>query len=111
MPTEFLEQVRQAVLAHPWITQIATRQEGRVARARLKLKRGAFVDVYYNAQTGSVSFAYIERGQRLFGANNMKIGWPIHPFDEPEEHQASPPLTVQEFLELLAHELARRGKI
>lgn len=111
MLTEFLEQVRQAALAHPWIAHVEARIEGRVARARLRLKRGAFVDVYYNAQTRSVSFAYIERRQRLFGANNMKIGWHVHPFEAPQEHRASPPLTVGEFLQRLEQELASRGKI
>jgi hypothetical protein len=110
-PAEFLERVRQAASAYSWITTMELRSLGQVARARLKLKRGAYVDVYYNAQTGSISFAYIERGRRRFGANNMKIGWHIHPFNDPQEHRPSPPLTVQEFLELLAEELARRGKI
>jgi hypothetical protein len=111
MLADFLEQVRQAALAYPWITGMEVRTAGRVARMRLHLRARVFVDVYYNAETGSVSFAYIERGRRRFGANNMKIGWHIHPFDEPEEHQPSAPLTVQEFLELLAQELAQRGRI
>lgn len=106
MAADFLAEVRQAAQSRPWITQVETRLEGRVARARLRLRRHAFVDLYYNAETGSISFAYIERGKRRFGANNMKIGWHIHPFDDPEEHWASPPLTVREFLELLTRELA-----
>ena len=110
-PADFLEQVRQAALLYPWITQIESRVEGRVARARLRLRREGFVDLYYNAETGSISFAYIERGRRRFGANNMKIGWHLHPFDEPEEHRPSAPVTVREFLELLAQELAGRGRI
>lgn len=73
MPADFLEQVRQAALIYPWVTQIETRSEGRVARARLQLHRGAFVDIYCNVETGSVSFAYIERGKRRFGANNIPL--------------------------------------
>ncbi|GBC76337.1 hypothetical protein HRbin07_00536 [bacterium HR07] len=111
MAADFLEQVREAARAHSWITQVETHREGRVARARLRMKQSAFIDVYYNMETGSISFAYIERGKRRFGANNMKIGWHIHPFDEPGEHRPSPPLTIEEFLELLAQELAQRGKI
>lgn len=110
-PAEFLERVRQAASAYSWITALDAHIVGQVARARLRLKPKAFIDVYYNAQTGSISFAYIERGHRLFGANNMKIGWHIHPFGDPQEHRPSSPLTVQEFLELLAQELGRQGKI
>lgn len=106
---DFLQQVQQAARNYSWVAQIETRSEGQVARARLRVRRGAFVDIY--RETGSVSFAYIEGGQRRFGVNNMKIGWHIHPFDNPEEHRPSLPLTVREFLELLAQELAQRGKI
>jgi hypothetical protein len=111
MLRDFVEQVRQAARAYPWIVRIEARTEGRVARMRLHVRARVFVDIYYNAETGSVSFAYIERGQRRFGANSMRIGWHVHPFDNPEEHRPSPPLTVQEFLEVLAQELAQRGRI
>ena len=46
---------------------------GRVARLRLFLADDRFVAVYYNAQTGSISYAYIEGEQRLLGANKLKI--------------------------------------
>jgi hypothetical protein len=36
-----------------------------VARLRLFLADDRFVAVYYNAQTGSISYAYIEGEQRL----------------------------------------------
>lgn len=36
---------------------------GRVARLRLYLADDRFVAVYYNDETGSISYAYIETGQ------------------------------------------------
>jgi len=111
MSEMFLEQLTKAAQSHPWIRNIEIHTAGKVVRARLGILREAFVDVYYNAQTGSTSYAYIEEGQRKFGANNMRIGWHIHPFGREKEHQSGKPLTPEQFLQRLEEELKQRGKL
>mgnify|MGYP000029321213 CR=1 FL=1 len=59
----------------PWAYETA---KGRV-KARLWLDND-FVDVYFNSEKGTISYAYIERGRRIFAANNFRIGWHLHPF-------------------------------
>lgn len=93
-----------------WIKRADPKKAGKVTRIRLWLNAD-FVDVYHNAQTGSTSYAYIEGGQRLFGANNMRIGWHLHPFGQPDLHQLSSPISILEFLQRLEAELKARDKI
>jgi hypothetical protein len=88
MPESFVQQVLQAVKSHFWIQRVEHQIIGKVAKLRLLLADDRFVAIYYNAQTSSTSYAYIEDGDRLFGANNMKIGWHIHPWGEVDKCRA-----------------------
>jgi hypothetical protein len=63
MPETFIRQVLQAAQARLWIKRIESQMVGRVARLRLYLADDRFVAVYYNDETGSISYAYIETGQ------------------------------------------------
>lgn len=111
MPELLVQQVLQAVQTHPWIRRVEYQVVGKVARLRLFLADDRFVAVYYNAQTGSISYAYIEGEQRLLGANNMKIGWHIHPYGQEATHIPSQPVSIEAFLRLLEKALSERGKL
>ena len=110
MVEEFYKEVTEAARQFTWIKRIDSRIVGKVMRARLWLN-DEFVDVYYNAQTGTTSFAYIEKGERVYGANNMRIGWHLHPFGETNLHEVSSPFSIFDFLRSLEKELRRRGRI
>ncbi len=69
MPESVVQQVLQAVQSHTWIQRVEHQIIGKVAKLRLFLAENRFVAIYYNAQTGSTSYAYIEGEDRLFGAN------------------------------------------
>jgi hypothetical protein len=56
---------------------------------RVPLTVGGFVDVFYNEQTGTTAYAFIQGAQRVFGAGNTG-GWHIHPFDDPARHDPLP---------------------
>ena len=56
---------------------------------RVPITTGGFVDVFYNAQTGTMAFAFIRRGQRVFGADNTG-DWHVHPFASPSRHDPLP---------------------
>lgn len=109
-PQDFAQEVRNAARSFPWIQRIEPTIIGKIARIRLWLNQD-FVDIYYNAQTGSISYAYIEQGERKFGANNMRVGWHLHPFGAVSAHQSIPPLSPQEFFQRLEEELKRYKKI
>lgn len=111
MPEPLVQEVLQAAQARPWIKRVEHQVVGKVARLRLFLAEDRFVAVYYNAQTGSISYAYIEGEQRLLGANNMRIGWHIHPYGQEAAHVPSQSVSIEEFLRLLENALTERGKL
>lgn len=68
-----------------------------VVKFRVDMTDSSFMDVFYNADTGKVSFAWIVGEQRVFGVDNTR-GWHVHPLCDPVRHQAHPPMTFEEFL-------------
>jgi len=111
MPETFIKRVLGASKSHAWIKSVEQQHTGKVAKLKLVLGDDQFVAVFYNSHTGSTSYAYIERGVRLFGANNMKIGWHLHPWGDDEKHIASDPLTINQFLLRLEKHLRESQKL
>lgn len=111
MPESFLTQALQAAQSLSWVTHIEHQTSGRVVRLKLFLDSESFVAVYYNADTGSTSYALVEQGQRLFGANNMKIGWHIHPWGQEDRHIRSEPVSIEEFLKRLEKALREHHRL
>ncbi len=110
MPESFIRETLEVSRSFAWIKRIDSKTIGKVAKARLWLN-DEFVEVYYNAQTNSISFAYIKEEERVFGANNMRIGWHVHPFGQASFHEPSLPLSIAEFLQALEKELRQKGKL
>ena len=80
-----------------------------VVKIRVFLTYGAFIDVFYNTDTGNCSYALIEGAARVFGADNAFIGWHIHPFDDPNQHLPSSEASFDDFLKIVeAHNAKRR---
>jgi hypothetical protein len=111
MPEKFLSEVLQAAQSRNWISRIEQSITGKVARLRLFLDEKRFIAVYHNAETGSISYAYIEGEKRLFGANNMKVGWHKHPWGEEDRHVKSKPVSIADFLSDLEEALKEHGKM
>lgn len=64
---------------------------------RIPLTIGNFVDIFYNEETGTTAYALIEKGKRIFGADNAG-GWHVHSFENPDEHQSlDEPVSAKEF--------------
>ncbi len=68
-----------------------------VLKLRAHVGTLAFVDVFFNAETGKTSFALIKDGYRTFGADNTR-GWHLHPFDSPESHRPCEEMSFESFL-------------
>jgi len=60
-----------------------------------------FINVFYNLDTDKTAFALIQARQRIYGVDNAKIGWHQHPFANPRQHVACPPLTFAAFLSIV----------
>ncbi|MBI4745064.1 MAG: hypothetical protein HY786_00600 [Deltaproteobacteria bacterium] len=69
-------------------------------KVRAVLNESIFIDVFYNAETCKYSFALIRDNKRIFGADNLR-GWHIHPFENPDEHIDSDPVSLENFLNMI----------
>lgn len=69
-----------------------------VLSMRVHLEDESFIEVFYNATTSKTAYALIVDGQRIFGKDNVKIGWHVHPWDRPAAHESCEPVTFAEFL-------------
>lgn len=68
-----------------------------ILSVRVYLQDDAFIQAFYNVATGKVSFALVKE-QRLYGKDNAKRGWQVHPFDQPATHVACAPVDLATFL-------------
>lgn len=71
-----------------------------VVKIRAIIHGSLFIDIFYNAETGKYSFALIRNNDRIFGADNLRF-WHIHPFEDPESHIETAPVSLSGFLEML----------
>lgn len=46
----------------------------------------AFIEAFYNLTTQRASFALIVAGRRVYGKDNARRGWHVHPFGSPDNH-------------------------
>jgi len=70
-----------------------------ILKVRVHLTNGWFIEVFYNLATAKTAFALISGGKRIYGKDNAKMGWHVHPFAQPERHVACAPVTFPEFLD------------
>jgi hypothetical protein len=68
-----------------------------VLKLRAHLGALAFIEVFFNEETGKTSFALIKNSQRIFGADNTRA-WHLHPFDNPESHGPCEEMSFESFL-------------
>ena len=69
-----------------------------VLSLRIVLVDKSFIEVFHNATTGKTSFALIVENHRVYGKDNAKMGWHVHPFDDPDAHNACDPVSFETFL-------------
>ena len=83
---EFEQQVFAAAMASPLCDIPAVRRLTATSiNLRINITAGGFVDAFFNEQTGTIAFALIRQGQRVFGVDNTG-GWHVHPFASPDQH-------------------------
>lgn len=58
----------------------------------------AFIEAFYNVATGRTSLALIVAGRRVYGKDNARRGWHVHPFGNPDDHQPCQEIDFAGFL-------------
>jgi hypothetical protein len=54
---------------------------------RLYIRAALFIQLFYGHRTGSLFFALIEEGERIFGMDREHDKWHLHPFGNPASHE------------------------
>jgi hypothetical protein len=70
---------------------------------RVFLLNASFINIFYNLATNKTAFAWIRKGKRVYGKDNAKMGWHVHPFEFPEQHLRCEPITFESFLREVEH--------
>ena len=73
-----------------------------VLKTRIFLTIPAFIDVYYNPTNGICSYTLVQDNRRIYGADNVFIGWHIHPFKDPSDHRLCDEVEFDDFLKTVA---------
>ena len=74
-----------------------------ILKGRVFLQKERFLQVYFNELTGTVAFALIEQGKRVWGVDYDKgRGWHLHSVDHPEAHENINPPTIEEMVAFLS---------
>jgi hypothetical protein len=97
---QFLVMLRQACHRSYLVDHVIVQAiDADTLNVRVHLTRtGAFIKVFYNVTTDRAAFALVENEQRVYGVDNAKMGWHVHPFADPMQHVACAPTPFEEFL-------------
>ena len=69
-----------------------------ILNVRVYLVDDSFIEAFYNVTTNKTAFALIVNNQRIYGKDNAKLGWHVHPMDNPSAHNLCPPVSFEKFL-------------
>ena len=106
----------QEALERVWFVQSLeeTERTDLTLSLRLHIRPALFVQAFLGESSGSLYFALIEGGRRIFGIDREGGEWHLHPYDSPDKHAPLPeslgPRPLLEFLTrvedlLLQHDL------
>lgn len=69
-----------------------------VLSLRVHLVDDSFIEVFINILTEKMAFALILNQRRIYGKDNAKVGWHVHPWDDPDAHLPCAPCSFEAFL-------------
>jgi len=82
----------QEALERVWFVQSLeeTERTDPTLSLRLHIRPNLFVQAFWGKLTGSLYLALIEGGRRIFGIDRDAGEWHLHPYDDPDKHEALP---------------------
>ena len=98
-PEDYLEQIVAACARATAVEAYALRTlDSDILSLRVHLTDGSFIEAFYNTTTDRTAFALIHQDERVYGKDNAKIGWHVHPLDDRKAHRPCAPVSFEEFL-------------
>jgi len=98
----FLAELIANLASLDFVATLDLRTEVFTLKGRVFLKERGFLEVYFNEQTQTLAVAWIEGERRRWGIDRDNLrGWHRHPLENPEDHQAIPPMNIGQILKEL----------
>ena len=98
-PEDHLEQIVAACARSTAVDAYTLRTlDSDLLSLRFHLTHESFIEVLYNTATDRTAFALIQQDERVYGKDNAKIGWHVHPPDDRNAHRPCSPASFEEFL-------------
>lgn len=98
-PRDLLERIVSTCAQSPIVAAYAVRTlDPDILSLRVHLVDESFIEIFHNAMTEKTAFALIVEDRRVYGKDNAKIGWHVHPPGNPEAHHACSPVSFETFL-------------
>jgi hypothetical protein len=98
-PHELLDQIIAVCAKSPIVIAYTVRTlDLDVLSMRVHLVDDSSIEVFYNEMTRKTTFALIDQALRIYGKDNAKLGWHVHPLDNPDAHAPCDPLSFETFL-------------
>ena len=98
-PEDLLEQIVAACARATAVEAYALRTlDSDILSLRVHLTDGSFIEVFCNTANDRTAFALIQQDERIYGKDNAKIGWHVHPPGDRKAHLPCAPVSFEEFL-------------
>ena len=66
-------------------------------KARYHIGISLFIDIFYAIRTEKISFAVVQKGERVFGIDNLGR-WHCYPFRKPQNHEPMDEPSIEEIV-------------
>ena len=97
----FVHDLLRYAAHHGFFQRIGLQVEGPIAQGHGYIDDD-IVRLYFNETTGTIAFALIRQGERVWGVDRDNVrGWHLHPVEAPSRHLSIEAQTVESILDLL----------
>ena len=105
----FTDELLRALADTECFERVALQTEGSIAHGYAYVQEDLFLRFYFNAVTGTIAFALIEKQQRIWGLDyDNRRGWHLHPVDNPKDHVRMDAMSVSDIVTQLRDVLLKR---
>jgi len=100
---QFLLSILHSLSTIDFVEEVDFHTEVFILKGRAVLKKGRFLQVYFNEQTGTTAFALIEEEKRIWGIDfdNLR-GWHLHSLENPDSHQNMEAKAIEEIATMIS---------
>ena len=97
--SQFLHQVLEELSKLPFVQNVDFHTEVFIVKGKVFLGLKDFLQIYFNAKTGTTAFSLVKGKKRIWGIDyDFLRGWHLHPLENPDDHAIIEPKSVKEIV-------------